>query len=191
MFSPKLVNTVFVAVLAFALFTSILAIVKLIPSISVSVSHSGTGDKPVVEDEVLVKSPVGPVYEVSPYILPISWGAVIGTLLWRGRTRSIWSKQGYDYDVFRLVARMRGSPIRVRLLSSLGLPKNKQQLAKELEVDWKTVDNHVGILHRYNLIDEMALVGNSKYYIISEHGKKILTLLSDEENELDNSKADR
>lgn len=164
-----------------AVFISVLAATKVIPETSVSKSGSVAGDKPPVGDQYFVASPLSPVYGISLYILPISWAAVAGVLIWRGRIRSMWTKQGYDYDTFKLVARMKGSHVRVRLLAVLELPKNKMQLAKDLGVDWKTIDTHVDVLIRNGLVEEMTHVGNSKYYIVSEHGKRVLSLLSTSE----------
>ncbi len=124
-----------------------------------------------------------PFYESAQYILPISWGAVVGTLIWRGKVRSSWSSQGYDYETFRLVVRTRGSPIRVKLLNRVATAKNRLQLANELEVDWKTVDNHMEILTRSGLVEEMAMVGTARYYILTEHGRRILLLLADGQGE--------
>lgn len=119
------------------------------------------------------------IYGSSHVILPITWGAVAGTLIWRGKIRSQWRKQGYDYDTFRLVAKMRGSPTRVRLLNLiLSEQKNKLQMARELDVDWKTVDNHIEMLMQTGLVEEKVAVGTTKYYSITENGKKILLLLS-------------
>lgn len=123
-----------------------------------------------------------PIYESSPYILPISWGAVAGTLIWRGKVRSTWCKQGYDYDIFRLVARMRGSPIRVKLLNSMSTSKNRLQLASELDVDWKTIDNHITILTKNGLVQQITSVGTSRYYVVTEHGKRVLSLLSSDDS---------
>lgn len=120
-----------------------------------------------------------PIYESAQYILPITWGAVAGTLIWRGKVRSAWSRQGYDYETFRLVARMRGSPVRVRLLNSVTTAKNRRQLANELDVDWKTIDNHMEILTRSGLVEEKAIVGTTRYYVLTEHGRRILLLLAD------------
>lgn len=121
------------------------------------------------------------VYENAPYMLPITWGAVAGTLIWRGKVRSTWSSQGYDYETFRLVVRMRGSPIRVKLLNSVATAKNRLQLADELDVDWKTIDNHMEILTRSGLVQEKAIVGTTRYYVLTEHGRRILLLLANGE----------
>jgi predicted transcriptional regulator len=122
------------------------------------------------------------VYNSSAYILPITWGAVGGTLIWRGKVRSAWSMQGYDYDTFKLVAKMRGSPTRIRLLNAINnSSKNKLQLAKELGVDWKTIDNPIVMLLQSRLVEEKTVVGTSKYYAITHNGAKVLSLLSDDQ----------
>lgn len=118
------------------------------------------------------------IYGSWPFILPITWGAVVGTLVWRGKVRSAWSRQGYDYDTFRLVTKMRGSQTRIRLLNALSDPKNKLQLAKELEVDWKTIDNHMEMLLQSRLVEERTVVGTTRYYAITASGEKVLSLLS-------------
>lgn len=120
------------------------------------------------------------IYGSSHVILPITWGAVAGTLIWRGKVRSQWRRQGYDYDMFRLVAKMRGSPTRVRLLNLvLSEQKNKLQMARELDVDWKTVDNHIEMLMQTGLVEEKVAVGTTRYYSITENGRKVLLLLAD------------
>lgn len=122
------------------------------------------------------------VYDSSAYILPITWGAVGGTLLWREKVRSAWSKQGYDYDTFKLVTKMQSNPTRIRLINAINnSSKNKLQLAKELEVDWKTMDNHVVMLLQSRLVAEEKVVGTSKYYAITHSGAKVLSLLSDDQ----------
>jgi DNA-binding MarR family transcriptional regulator len=121
------------------------------------------------------------IYESSPIVLPITWGAVAGTVIWRGKTRSKWSRQGYGYDTFRLVSNMRGSPNRIRLLNAVkDERKNKLQLAKELGVDWKTIDNHAEMLAQARLIEESGIVGTARYYSITENGRRVLSLLAAE-----------
>ena len=122
------------------------------------------------------------VYEYAPFTLPITWGAVAGTVIWRGRVRAQWSKQGYDYDMFKLVAKMRGSPTRQKLLEAVkSEQKNKLQLANELGVDWKTVDNHVEMLLEARLVEERNVIGTARYYSITENGVRVLTLLAESE----------
>jgi hypothetical protein len=119
-----------------------------------------------------------PLYQSSPYVVPITWGAIVGALIWRGKVRSQWCKQGYDYDTFRLLARMKGSPIRVALLTSVThSAKTRSQLAEALSVDWKTIDNHIEVLAKNRLVQEMGSYGTSRYFAITEHGRRVLSLL--------------
>src|SRR5690606_15819150 len=128
------------------------------------------------------------VYGSSPIILPITWGAFIGTVIWRGKVRSQWNSHGYDYDTFRLVAKMRGSPMRQRLLDSLrNAQKNKLQLAKELNVDWKTIDNHIDMLLEARLVEEKNRIGTTRYYSLTRSGEKVLSLLAASEDKESNN----
>lgn len=124
------------------------------------------------------------ICESSPVIPPITWGAVAGAVIWRGRVRSKWSRQGYDYDTFRLISKMRESQTRIKLLNAIrDERKNKLQPAKELDVDWKTIDNHTDLLLQARLIEESAAVGTARYYSITESGKKVLSLLASDERQ--------
>ena len=99
-------------------------------------------------------------------------------IIWRDKLRSAWCKQGYDCDAFKLFARMGESPVRVKLLNIVaGSARNSLQLANELDIDWKTIDNHIVILTRYGLVEEKMVVGTAKYYIVTEHGGGVLSLL--------------
>lgn len=160
---------------------SAFTVLRFTSNINIDLSDENTN--PSTGNEIMVTfnaTPLGAIYQSSPILLPISWGTVAAILLWRGRIRSIWSKQGYDYDTFKLIARMRGSPLRVRLLNSISeTPKNKLQLAKEFNVDWNTVNNHIEILLRNSLVKETETIGTTKYYVIAENGRKILSLLEE------------
>lgn len=147
-------------------------------------------DFAITTEQVVAPSPADQIattiYGSSPFILPITWGAVAGTLIWRGKVRSAWSRQGYDYDTFKLVAKMRGSPMRIRLLNAINSsPKNKLQLAKELGVDWKTINNHIEMLLQGRLVEERTVVGTTRYYAITHDGMKVLSLLSSGDNKID------
>jgi DNA-binding MarR family transcriptional regulator len=61
-----------------------------------------------------------------------------------------------------------------------GSARNSLQLANELDIDWKTIDNHIEILTRYGLVEEKMVVGTAKYYIVTEHGRRVLSLLESE-----------
>lgn len=172
-------NIFLAAALTATIFISLLVVLKLT---FVSEDSPLTGESSGQQPSILVESPLSRVYENSDYLFPAAWGIVIAILIWKGKTRAAWAKQGYDRDIFRLIAEMRGSATRVRLLQLLEVPRNKLQLADALGMDWKTINNHITLLQRHRLVDELALVGTSKYFIISEHGKNVLYLISEGNN---------
>ncbi len=149
-----------------------------------SIQAGDTELKLVITDaEVVAPGPLdhpvpAALQEYAPFILPITWGSVAGAVIWRGKVRSQWSRQGYDYDMFRLVAKMRGSATRQKLLESIKAGrKNKLQLANELGLDWKTVDNHVEMLLSARLVEEDGVEGTARFYSITENGRRVLLLL--------------
>ncbi|HUI01330.1 MAG TPA: hypothetical protein VLU99_02205 [Nitrososphaerales archaeon] len=86
---------------------------------------------------------------------------------------------GFGPDVFDLFMRMRGGGTRIKVLNTLGTPKDRLQLAEELGVDWKTVDRHVQVLNRYGLVREQAAFGTVKLYEVTPLGKILLDLFQD------------
>lgn len=118
------------------------------------------------------------LYAKSTYIASAAWGLFLLSLFYKGKTKSIWHKNGYDYDLFKMLVKMRGGPIRIKILQSLILPKNKLQVANEIGFDWRSADSHIETLLKHGLIKEMVSVGTSKYFIITEKGKDVLTLMN-------------
>lgn len=169
---PLKLNVTLIGGAIFSAFVSILAFYKIIES----TQRLG------FEGGVFLSQPLGSIYDISPYLAPICWGIIIGTLVWKGKIRSSWQSSGYDYETFKMITKMKGSPMRIKLLTTLDLPKNRSQLAQELNVDWKAIDNHMRVLKNNNFVDEMATVGTSTYYIITEKGKNLLKLLKENGN---------
>ncbi len=99
--------------------------------------------------------------------------------MWRGRAKSEWIQLGLDEDSFALVAKMRGSDTRIRILKSLLTPKDRLQLAKDLGLDWTTVDFHTRVLFKNHLITEKTAYGNVKIYELSSVGSNVLKALDD------------
>jgi predicted transcriptional regulator len=78
---------------------------------------------------------------------------------------------------------MRGSATRQKLLESIRAGrKNKLQLANELGLDWKTVDNHVEMLRNARLVIEDGMEGTARFYSITENGRRVLLLLEQGES---------
>ena len=111
-----------------------------------------------------------------------SWIALAGVFfIWRGRTRSMWLKLGFDQDVFKLFMKMRGAPTRLKLLQSLSTPKDRAQLAQDLGIDWKAVDRHVELLEKYGFVKGKSLEGVTKYYELTPVGSTLLKLVDEQE----------
>jgi DNA-binding transcriptional ArsR family regulator len=102
----------------------------------------------------------------------------LGMLAFKGYVRRVWSRNYFDYDVFRLVVRMRGASTRQRILRQLVQPMNRYQLARELGMDWKSVDRHVDLLLRHGLLETVEGSGE-RAYRLSERGRKLLELLEE------------
>ncbi|MEP0826212.1 MAG: helix-turn-helix transcriptional regulator [Nitrososphaera sp.] len=78
--------------------------------------------------------------------------------------------------------------MRQRLLDSLrNAQKNKLQLAKELNVDWKTIDNHIDMLLEARLVEEKNRIGTTRYYSLTRSGEKVLSLLAASEDKESNN----
>lgn len=110
---------------------------------------------------------------------PAGWVAITGVWVWRGRVRAEWKRFGLDKEVFRIVMKMKGSQARISILGSLLVPRDRFQLAKELNLDWTTVDHHVRVLLKYELIQEHSAYGNVKIYELTGIGKKLLAVLEE------------
>jgi predicted transcriptional regulator len=120
----------------------------------------------------------------STYITaPASWAFLAGIWIWRGRIRSRWHSSGFSQDAFDLLVKMKGGPTRMKLLQALNVPKDRAQLAQELNLDWKAVDRHVQILQRYNFIKEESSYGQIILYTITPEGEKLLSLMRELDSE--------
>ncbi len=86
---------------------------------------------------------------------------------------------GFGSDVFELFMKMKGGATRIKVLNTLATPKDRLQLAEELGVDWKTVDRHVQILHKYGFVTEQAAYGTVRLYQVTPMGKMLLNLFDD------------
>lgn len=167
-----------VAVLVFAILMSLIAVMHafgpehILPSYPISPPQK----TPVPMDLI--------VTTVVSYSLPLSlssWVCVLGLLVWRGRVRSIWTSLGFDQDVFRLFVRMKGAPTRLKLLQSLASPKDRAQLAEELDIDWKAVDRHIWVLEKYGFVKEEESQGTAKFYELTPSGNILLNLIEEEQ----------
>lgn len=168
-------------IIAIAIALTTLAVIKVTEQIvptRLPLLPTQPGGPAVIEPPPATSSVIVYIYNTSPYLAPLAWVAFALTLLWKGKIRSLWLKKGYDYDAFKLLARMRGSDNRIKILRNLSVPKSRLQLAHELSLDWKAVDAHVNTLIEYNLVKEVVSVGTAKYLMITDRGKQVLELLN-------------
>ena len=179
---------VLAALVAFATFNSILAVMSfLAPSATTSTTvvnqtSSSTGYPSFLLPEILL--PLAQFLSTHSVVLaPTTWLLAGGVWIWRGRVKSQWEGLGFDSDVFRLFMKMKGGKSRMKLLSALGKPKDRYQLAKELGMDWRAVDQHVVALCRRGLVTDEITYGKVRMYQLTPAGKRILALLEDIDSE--------
>ncbi len=115
----------------------------------------------------------------SPLLTLASWSLVVVGFVWRGNVRNTWRSSGLSPDVFKLVTMMKGSANRVQLLKGLTVPKDRFQLAKDLSLDWATVDYHVKVLLKHELIRERVAYGQVKVYELTSLGSTLLNVLEE------------
>lgn len=105
------------------------------------------------------------------------WLIVGGAVYWRGHVKSTWRRKGFERDVFKLFLQMRGSRTRLAMLESLDFPKDRLQLAKELDCDWNVADRNIRVLLDHRLVCEKKAYGNVKFYELSPSGRDLLELM--------------
>jgi DNA-binding transcriptional ArsR family regulator len=78
---------------------------------------------------------------------------------------------------------MKGGKTRLRLLIALSKPKDRHQLAKELGMDWRAVDQHISSLTRHGLVHNEVVYGKVRMYQLTTGGKSLLQLLESIDSE--------
>lgn len=106
-----------------------------------------------------------------------SWLIVALALYWKGYVRRIWRLNGLDQEWFGLLVRMRGSRARQRLLRSLGVQRNRFQLAKELKMHWKAVHRHITILQQNGLASEVGRTGRRRLYLATSNAERVMKII--------------
>lgn len=120
------------------------------------------------------------VYRSSLSISAASWIALGGMLVWKGGIRSEWRTLGFNYDTFRLFVRMRGNTTRLKLLKALERQKDRAELARDLDYDWKAIDWQLQVLMKHGLVQEQERHGKIILYKITLEGKKLLKLVEEQ-----------
>jgi len=107
--------------------------------------------------------------------------------VWRGKVRSRWESVGFDSGIFDLFMRMKGAKTRFSLLDALSVPKDRMQLAQELELDWKAIDYHIVRLNKFGLVHEDRAFGKVKLYRVTTLGETLLRLLREFNGEIEDA----
>jgi len=81
--------------------------------------------------------------------------------------------------------KMRGSETRTSILRALSSPKDRFQLAKDLGLDWTTIDYQVHVLLKNGLVVEDVAYGNVKLFKLTPIGDVILKVLHEMEQKED------
>ena len=88
---------------------------------------------------------------------------------------------GFDTAVLVLLTLSRGAKSRKKILLRLfSGPKNCSQIAREVKLDWWTVQKHLRSLLKENLVKSSDF-GNSKFYRLSPLGEQVMRALSGNE----------
>ncbi len=166
-------------VLAFAILNTLLLGLQLLghPVAGPPNNANSTGATPISPSPVSLPLVVLQAHSIA--LVPISWAAVVGAWIWRGRAKSNWSRRGLDQGLFKLLLQMKGGETRTTILKSLLTPKDRFQLARDLELDWTTIDYHVQVLLKYGLVQEKTAYGNVKLYELTPVGNILLNALEE------------
>lgn len=175
------------ALLAFASFETIIAIVAVTP-----VSHTvvppgssgppgGSSNHSIIDVLHLTGTPI------LGYAFPFSIAAwfSVGVVVFqervrgnkRSRVKSAFAKMGFGSDVFDLMMGMRGAGSRISLMQNMEPPKHRLELSELTGIDWKEVDRQLFVLEKYGFVKVYAQSGTVKLYQVTEQGKLLLNLV--------------
>jgi len=87
-----------------------------------------------------------------------------------------------DNRIYNLLFNSRGSKNRVKILMSLTTPKTRQDIAKELGIDWKEVDKNLRILIKSNLMKIIYENSKTKRYGLTSYGESIVNIIKNIRN---------
>jgi|BEDMetMinimDraft_2_1075160.scaffolds.fasta_scaffold01216_2 predicted transcriptional regulator len=85
-----------------------------------------------------------------------------------------------DKRLYEYLFKLRGGKSRLKILTLLTSPRTRQDIAKELKMDWKEVDRNLSILMTLNLVTVAYSSPKIKVYTLTDYGKSILSKISEE-----------
>ena len=87
-------------------------------------------------------------------------------------------RNGCENDVFVLLLFSRGAESRKKILNTLLYSsKNCSQIAKEVGLDWWTVQRHLRLLLKDRIIESSEFGNYSKYYRLTQKGKEAIKII--------------
>lgn len=167
----RLYSAAVVALIAFSAFSTVIVFSQQNPqSAGIPINQTSTLPFPI---SLVVRAYLVHAYEFSLG----GWISVIGAVYWRGRVKSNWKNMGFNRDIFKLFLQMKGGETRIEMLKALSVPKDRQQLAKELGYDWNVADRQIRIFIDYGLVRESQAYGDVKIYQLTATGRDFLQLV--------------
>jgi predicted transcriptional regulator len=86
-------------------------------------------------------------------------------------------KNSCENELSILLLLSRGAVSRKKILEALLYgSKNCSQIARDVELDWWTVQRHLRLLLKEHMVESSAF-GNSKYYRLTQKGKEVIKAL--------------
>jgi len=180
---------VLILALCFAVVNTILLVVHVASPTAMAVAPAGEGNTNPSSVYTIWGSIVGIqnsspsilrlLIDNSPFLSATNWILVGAVCVWRGKIRSHWERVGLDSGIFELFTRMKGAKTRLALLNALSSPKYRSELARELKMNWRTVDYQVVLLDRHGLVHVDLVCGRIKVYRRTEMGENLLQLVTE------------
>jgi predicted transcriptional regulator len=98
-------------------------------------------------------------------------------------------KGSCETAILVLLSLSRGAGSRKKILTTLlSRPKNCSQIAKEVELNWWTVQKHLRTLMKENVIKSSAF-GNSKFYKLSSMGEDAIKAIQSSSGKISDLKS--
>jgi DNA-binding transcriptional ArsR family regulator len=178
-------GSILVALIGFAILSTVFASIHLLTLSGNRLQDSLPAGSSTPQSLLFLLPAVRFLSNNSFVLAPTSWLLVGGVWMWRGRLKSRWEELGFDSDVFQLFVKMKGGRTKLKVMNALGKPKDRYQLAKELGLDWRAVDQHLVALARCGLVSNDVVYGKVRMYALTSSGTRLLRLLEDMNAETD------
>lgn len=85
--------------------------------------------------------------------------------------------KGDHWNVYRIFKRIGGAR-RLTIMGALTVPRQRNEIARITETDWKEVDRNIRILESANLVRERSVKKTYPLYELTEEGMKLLETIA-------------